>query len=86
MVHNPSSRLEYAAKFFIAHDAFERERDLYHGENPLGKFLPQVISLQPAFLHKCMLSAMNERSHSVLHRFLCGILPSSLFCRVSTTC
>jgi hypothetical protein len=62
MVHNPSSRLEYAAKFFIAHDAFERERALYHGKNPLGKFLPQVMSPQTISIHVRMPNSMQRNT------------------------
>jgi hypothetical protein len=45
MAYSPNSRLEYAVKFFIARDAFEQERALYCGHNPLGRFLPQVFFL-----------------------------------------
>jgi hypothetical protein len=45
MAYSPNSRLEYAVKFFIARDAFEQERALYCGHNPLGRFLPQVFVL-----------------------------------------
>jgi hypothetical protein len=72
MVHDPVNRLEYAAKFFILEDAFERERELYHGKNPLGKFLPQVTSL--------LTTSMQEASHSQHLATIYLITGSMLFC------
>ena len=42
MAYSTTSRMEYAVKFFVARSAFEQEKELYCGQNPLGQFLPQV--------------------------------------------
>ena len=45
------NRLEYAIKFFLSRSAFEQERYLYSGSNPLGQFLPKVLQPQHNLLN-----------------------------------